>query len=202
MAKFIVFEGPDGAGKSTQIIEASRYLKEKGIKHVVFQDPGCTGLGDTVRKIVKSGELVSRTAEILLFIAARAELVESLIRPALERGYHVLCDRFELSTWAYQVNTGRSSVGIHSYVGNDGLNPNAYLVFLADHQELRRRRKERTGTDVFEEDDSLSTRVENGYRDIIHKGVYRGTTVHPIIGGDVSEVQERVKTLLDEILNG
>jgi dTMP kinase len=101
---FITLEGPEGSGKSSQLPALADYLRNQGYAVVVTREPGGTAVGDQIRDVLmnlKNVTIVPRT-EILLFLAARAQHVESLIRPALEAGKVVLCDRFGDSTLAYQ----------------------------------------------------------------------------------------------------
>jgi dTMP kinase len=101
---FITLEGPEGSGKTSQLPALAEYLRHAGYELVVTREPGGTAVGDQIRDVLMNLENVSilpRT-EILLFLAARAQHVEGLIRPALEAGKWVLCDRFGDSTLAYQ----------------------------------------------------------------------------------------------------
>jgi len=102
---FITFEGPEGGGKSTQIRSLARHLESQGRTVLCLREPGGTVTGDAIRKILQQGpggEPIAPSAELLLFAASRAQLVERMIRPALARGDWVLCDRFFDSTTAYQ----------------------------------------------------------------------------------------------------
>jgi dTMP kinase len=101
----IVFEGIEGAGKSTQLIRLGVRLAAAGVAHEVYREPGGTALGDEIRRILldPTREITPR-AEALLFMASRAELVERALKPALSAGRVVLLDRFTLSTYAYQVH--------------------------------------------------------------------------------------------------
>src|SRR5579862_8111730 len=101
--RLIVFEGSEGAGKSTQIGLLASWLTQAGRKNVVVREPGGTPLGDEIRRILlEPGGDVSPRAEALLFMASRAQLVERVVRPALDGHEVVLVDRFFLSTYAYQ----------------------------------------------------------------------------------------------------
>lgn len=102
--RFITFEGIDGCGKSTQLKLLTRYLKQQRIPFLVTREPGGTRLGEAIRKIVLSRASggVDARAELLLLFAARAQNVAETIRPALERGRIVLCDRFTDASLAYQ----------------------------------------------------------------------------------------------------
>ncbi|MDI6710762.1 MAG: dTMP kinase [Thermoanaerobacterales bacterium] len=103
-SRFIVFEGVDGAGKSTQVSLAAEALRGRGREVLVTREPGGTRLGEAVRRLlldVKNAEMTGET-EALLYAAARAQCVREVIAPALRRGTVVLCDRFADSTLAYQ----------------------------------------------------------------------------------------------------
>jgi dTMP kinase len=101
---FITFEGPDGAGKSTQIDLVARHLRQLGYEVFYTREPGGTAIGDQIREIlhdVNNTEMTAR-AEILLYSASRAQLVQEVILPRLAQGQVVLCDRYADSTYAYQ----------------------------------------------------------------------------------------------------
>ena len=101
---FIAFEGPEGSGKSTQIALLAGWLRERGLAVLTTREPGGTAIGDRARAILldHAASEMSPEAEVLLFSAARAQLVNEVIRPHLARGGVVLCDRFANSTMAYQ----------------------------------------------------------------------------------------------------
>jgi dTMP kinase len=99
--KFITFEGGEGAGKSTQVARLAERLRAGGIETVVAREPGGTPLGESIRELVLKSSPEAVT-ELLLFGAARAEHVAKVIRPALEHGTWVVCDRFIDSTRVYQ----------------------------------------------------------------------------------------------------
>ncbi|SFS87270.1 dTMP kinase [Marininema halotolerans] len=100
----ITLEGPEGAGKSTQIRRLHEYLESQGIPCMCTREPGGTAVGDRIREILLAPELTEMTlkAEVLLYAASRAQLVEEVIRPALASGKLVLCDRFVDSSIVYQ----------------------------------------------------------------------------------------------------
>ncbi len=102
--KLITIEGPDGAGKTTQVKKVSEYLRTKGLKVLVTREPGGTSLGEKLRKLLLTleGESPVPEAEALIYAASRAQLVKKVIIPALESGYIILCDRFVDSSLAYQ----------------------------------------------------------------------------------------------------
>ena len=102
MACFIVFEGGDGSGKSTQARSLLRRLRRRGIKVLHTREPGGTPLGQSLRLLLKSGEAMTPISELMLFEAARAQLVQDVIGPFLQQGGVVIADRFTSSTMAYQ----------------------------------------------------------------------------------------------------
>jgi dTMP kinase len=103
-SRFITLEGLEGSGKSTQIAHLERHLARRGIEVTVTREPGGTPLAEKLRQIVLSpgNESISPAAEVLIMFAARAVHLDTLIRPALEAGRWVLCDRFTDATFAYQ----------------------------------------------------------------------------------------------------
>lgn len=104
MSLFVTFEGPDGAGKSTQVRRVADRLERSGWSVVATREPGGTGLGERIREVLlgSSDDAIVPRAEALLMTAARSQHVHDVIRPALARGEIILCDRFADSTLAYQ----------------------------------------------------------------------------------------------------
>jgi dTMP kinase len=102
MACFIVFEGGDGSGKSTQVRSLMRRLRRRGVNVIRTREPGGTRLGQALRTLLKSGEPMTPISELMLFEAARAQLVQQVIKPFLAEGGVVIADRFTSSTVAYQ----------------------------------------------------------------------------------------------------
>ena len=102
MAIFIVLEGGDGSGKSTQARNLSQRLRRRSIPVLLTREPGGTPSGESIRRLLKGQRSFRPMSELLLFEAARAQLVESVIRPGLDGGTTVICDRYTASTVAYQ----------------------------------------------------------------------------------------------------
>ena len=131
---FITFEGTEGCGKSTQAKLLEKYLKGLGKKVVSSLEPGGTKIGRQVRNILLSSqEPLSRNAELFLFAADRAQNVEEVIKPALETGAVVICDRFIDSTVAYQIGGRKLPEELVRYlnaVSSAGLIPD--ITFLLD----------------------------------------------------------------------
>lgn len=134
---FITLDGIDGGGKSTQIELLQSHLEQLGIRVQTFRDPGSTRLGDAVRDILLHREDIplATTSEMLLYMAARAQLVAEQIRPALDSGATILCDRFLLANVVYQGFAGGLSVDSLWQVGRvatGGLLPDITIVLDID----------------------------------------------------------------------
>ena len=163
---FITFEGLDGSGKTTQTELLAAQIRETGREVVATREPGGTPLGERMREVLLAGDEISPWAEAALFAAARAELVEQVIAPALDRGAHVICDRYLDSSLAYQ--------GIARGLGVDrvlelnlpaihGHLPDRTYLLLLDPEESAKRVG--TATDRIEqEDDSFRQKVDDAYR--------------------------------------
>ncbi len=102
--RFITIEGPEGSGKSTHSRLLCLHLKKKGFKVLHAREPGSTKIGEAILKILldKNNKRMSGACELFLFLASRAQVVDEIIRPALAKGYIVVCDRFHDATVAYQ----------------------------------------------------------------------------------------------------
>jgi dTMP kinase len=134
--RLVVFEGGEGVGKSTQLARLSARLAAAGIAHRTFREPGGTRVGDRIRDLLlHSADALDARTEAALFIASRAELVATAVRPALARGEHVLLDRFLLSTYAYQIH-GRELpsdvVRSANMLATNGLVPDLTLILALD----------------------------------------------------------------------
>lgn len=166
MGAFIVLEGGEGVGKSTQVKALSLRLTNAGHNVLLTHEPGGTPLGEALRHLVKGEDGVSPLSELFLMLAARAQLVTQVIGPALDRGDVVVCDRFAPSTIAYQ-GWGRGlDVGmLHSlnHQATGGLQPD--LVVLLDAPvNLAMARKPQGVKDNFEQEDvAFHQRVREGY---------------------------------------
>lgn len=129
---FLVFEGVEGSGKSTQARRLAEWLEEKGIPHLLCREPGGTALGEEIRRLLLEGGAVGARAELLLMLAARATFVDELVRPHLAAGEVVIADRYQLSTFAYQ-GYGRGlpldEVRRINAFATGGLTPDLTIVF-------------------------------------------------------------------------
>ena len=130
---FITFEGADGCGKTTQIELLKKYLDEKNIKNIQTREPGATELGVELRKILLHYEKpVSDVAETFLYLADRAQHTEFEIKPMLDDGYIILCDRFIDSTVSYQGYARKqdiNQINKLNEIATKGLKPDLTIVF-------------------------------------------------------------------------
>jgi dTMP kinase len=165
---FVTFEGLDGSGKSTQVELLRAHLDESGREVVATREPGGTRLGEEIRELLLGGTEISPWAEAALFAAARAELVAEVIRPALERGADVVCDRYLDSSLAYQ--------GIARGLGVDrvlalnmdairGLLPDVTFLLLIDPGEAAARSGEASDR-IEREGGEFLREVDKAYREL------------------------------------
>ncbi len=155
---FVTFEGIDWSGKSTQAKLLAAWLEEQGRVVLTTREPGGTPVAEAVRELVLDREEMSPWAEAALYAAARAENVEAVIRPALERGEDVVCDRYLDSSVAYQGagrGLGEERVRDLSLLVTGGLLPDRTVLVALDPDQARRRagthhdRIERAGDDFM-----------------------------------------------------
>jgi dTMP kinase len=169
---FITFEGPEGSGKTSQIPTLARYLRQTGYDVLTTREPGGTPIGDQVRSVLlnKDNNDMQLRTEILLFQASRAQLVDQVIRPHLEKGGIVLCDRYADSTLAYQgYGYGISIRGLEAIINfaTGGLKPDLTLLLDIDVEVgLKRRQKDgdTNRLDIFEL--TFHQRVRDGYHQL------------------------------------
>lgn len=184
---FITFEGPEGAGKSTQLKHLVERLRGAGIDPVVTREPGGTPLGTRVREVLLDPELdMHALPEFLLYSASRAQLVQDVIRPALERGEVVICDRYFDSSLAYQ-GAGRGlPLSLLQSVTREvtrGLKPDLTILLDLDPVTGLERAARRGQPDRLERADlSFHQRVRQGFLDLARQEPQRFTVLdatHP-----------------------
>jgi dTMP kinase len=206
---FIVFEGGEGCGKSTQTRSLCRRLSRVGFHAVLTREPGGTKLGERVRRCLKQndGTQISPLAELLLIDAARAQLVSEVIRPALEAGQVVICDRFTPSTLVYQ-GYGRGldmdTLRAVNDAATDGLSTD--LVVLLDIPvEAGLGRKKGKDKDRFESESlAFHRRVRRGYLEMARADPKKWLVVDGRLPRKAieKEIWQRVSVLLCRESNG
>ena len=169
---FIVLEGVEGAGKSTQARLLSRWMDELSIPHTLAREPGGTPVGEAIRAIVLTkGEMtMPPETELFLILGARAAFVRDVVRPALDQGQVVLADRFDLSTFAYQ-GFGRGleleEVRRANALATGGLKADLALVLdLPVEVGLERKGGAASGDRIEREGEAYLSRVREGYRQL------------------------------------
>lgn len=134
--RFLVIDGPDGAGKTTQAVRVAEFCRRRGEDVVTLREPGATPAGEAIRDLLLDADTdVTPLAEMLLYQAARAQVVETVIRPALARGRSVVLDRYWYSTAAYQAHgLGLDPVAVRhvSAVATGGLEPDHVFILDVD----------------------------------------------------------------------
>lgn len=171
---FITLEGPDGAGKSTIIKLIGDYLKDKGIEFIMTREPGGTIIGEKIRDIILDNENIDMgpETEALLYAASRGQHIHEKISPALKEGKIVLCDRFVLSSLAYQGvgrNLGIKEVKSINDFAIQGIEPDLVLFFHIDAEvSLERKTKNLEGDRLEKEGKEFHNKVYNGYMELLN----------------------------------
>ncbi|HKS04831.1 MAG TPA: dTMP kinase [Gemmatimonadaceae bacterium] len=206
----IVFEGIEGAGKSTQLVRLGARLAAAGIAYETFREPGGTPLGDDIRRLLldPKSEIAPR-AEALLFMASRAELVERKLKPAIAAGRVILLDRFTLSTYAYQVfgrGLDEREVRAANVTATAGLVPDLTLLLRVLPETGAERARQRSAPDRMEsQGTAFHARVADAFARFEDR---TWQTAHPECGpilpieadGSADEVESRVLSALTEAL--
>ena len=199
---FVSFEGIDGAGKSTQVERLRAFLEQRGRKVFVTREPGGTELGERIRELLLDGDDVVPWAEAYLFAAARAQLVERVLRPALARGYDVIVDRYVDSSLAYQgVARGLGVPDVYELnrtAIQDLVPDRTFLLSLpAEDASLRHGAQAR---DRMERESLVFRRnVEDGYRELVEQFPDRIVELDASAskGEIAAAVRENVRQLLE-----
>jgi dTMP kinase len=198
---FIVLEGVEGAGKSTQARLLGEWLQDLGVRYTMAREPGGTPVGEAIREVVlDKGELtMPAETELFLILAARAAFSRDVVRPALDAGHLVVADRYDLSTFAYQ-GYGRGldldTISRANDVATGGLEPHLYLVLdLPVDTGLERKRGGGKSDRIEREGASFLSRVRAGYEAMA--GARSNATLIPA-QGTPEEVQYSIRKALAE----
>jgi dTMP kinase len=195
---FVTFEGLDGSGKTTQAERLAAALERDGRDVLLTREPGGTPLGERLREVLLAGEDMTASAEAALFAAARAELVDRVIHPAIERGADVVCDRYLDSSLAYQAiarGLGVERVLELNRQATRGLLPDRTFLLLVDLDESARRlgapdRMESQG-------DEFRRAVDRAYRELAELFPRRIVTIDGARPVDdiATEIRERLRDI-------
>jgi len=190
---FVTFEGIDGSGKSTQADLLREWLEQQGHTVVATREPGGTALGERVRELLLDGDAMAPWTEAALFTAARAELVEHVIGPALADGAEVVCDRYVDSSLAYQ-GVARG-LGVERVLGFNvdavrGMLPDVTFLLLVDVDEARKRSAAARDR-IEQEGDAFLSLVDNGYRQLA--GLFPHRIVAIEAGGPVHDIAKEIR---------
>jgi len=202
---FITLEGPDGSGKTTQIAPLADFLRQRGLTVLTTREPGGTSIGEQVRTVLHrlDNTAMHPRSETLLYLAARAQLVEEVIRPALARGEIVISDRFADSTLAYQGYGHGNDLQIVRqllHFATGGLWPNLTILFdLSADEGLRRRQ---TGGGEWNRLDAYQLafhqRVCEGYRVLAAQEPQRWVVIDAARPMDV--IQQELRAIVESRL--
>ena len=166
MSLFIVFEGIDGSGKTTQAELLAEKLTSIQQSNIIIREPGGTPLGESIRKELKSNPNLDPVTQLFLFSACRTELIKDVINPNLEEGHIVICDRYIFSTIAYQGHAEGLNI---AYIENmidlstGGLTPDI-VIFIDTPVEIAKKRRENEINDYYDQKDiDYYVRTREGY---------------------------------------
>ncbi|MBO8464071.1 MAG: dTMP kinase [Firmicutes bacterium] len=200
----ISIEGPDGAGKTTQISLLKQYLEQKGFSCILTREPGGTKISEKIRHLIldKENSKMGAVTEMLLYSAARAQLVHEVIRPALEEGKVIICDRYVDSSAVYQGiarNLGVDTVYEVNEYAIQGIWPDLTIHLDLEAEEGIRRKKNQTELDRMElETMDFHKKVCEGYRTLAKRNPDRIKTINAMLS--VEEIHEAIKKQLEFVI--
>ena len=200
---FIVMEGPDGSGKTTQINLLEQYLKEAGYECLITRAPGGTVIGEEVRELILNPEYkeMSPVTEMLLYAESRAQLVHEVIGPALEAGRIVISDRFVDSSIVYQGiarNLGISTVAAVNAPGIGIYRPDGiFFIDLSEAEGIRRKKNQKKLDRMEQESIDFHHLVSEGYRKVLAE---RPEVIKIDGGKDIDVIQKKIRNHVDELL--
>ena len=201
---FITLEGTEGSGKSTQLKTIEQYLQQYNRRYIKVREPGGTPIAEEIRNLLKTprkDDAMCDTTELLLMYAARAQLVNTVIKPAIEQGVDVICDRHDLSTVAYQGGGRGMDLGeikaISKVVLGD-FKPNLTILLDIDPIKGMQRAKARGELDRFEQSKmDFFVRVRNTYLECAKQD----PNIIKVVNGDdtLDNVSSHIRKLLDNL---
>ena len=201
---FITLEGTEGSGKSTQLKTIEQYLQQHNRRYIKVREPGGTPIAEEIRNLLKTprkDDTMCDTTELLLMYAARAQLVNTVIKPAIEQGVDVICDRHDLSTVAYQGGGRGMDLGeikaISKVVLGD-FKPNLTILLDIDPIKGMQRAKARGELDRFEQSKmDFFVRVRNTYLECAKQD----PNIIKVVNGDdtLDNVSSHIRKLLDNL---
>lgn len=197
---FISLEGPDGSGKTTQIQLLQEFLIERGYEVVLTREPGGTDISEQVRKIILdvNNEKMSNMTELLLYTAARAQLVDEIIRPALEAGKVVICDRFYDSSAVYQGIAREMGVDMVYQLNEEalqGILPDITFLMDMDAEEGIQRKKKQATLDRLEKENlEFHQKVVEGYRSLAKRNSQRIKVLNAT--DSIDQIQKQMRQYL------
>jgi dTMP kinase len=200
--KFITFEGSEGSGKSTHAKLLKDYLSKKGFSIILLREPGGTVISEELRKIILDPKNKSMTdiCEVLLYMAARAQLVKEVIKPALAKGKIIICDRFLDSTLAYQGFGGGVDLNLIKAIGKFstlGIKPD--LTFLLDIDTKEGLRRAGSNKDRIEQKKlSYHKKVRQGYLRLCNSEPRRIKLIP--VARDKIKTQGLIRKFMDSLL--
>lgn len=204
-ARFITFEGIDGAGKSTHLAWAAEFLRNRGIALVLTREPGGTALGESLRELLLDPRhVVHPETEALMMFAARRQHIAEVIGPALQRGDWVLCDRFTDASFAYQ-GGGRGVpeeiLRALERIVHPTLQPDLTVLFDVSTEIAQARVARIKSPDRFEREDAeFFKRVREAYLDRMRRSA--GRIVRMDGGGRIPDIEEALEKLLLSMMEG
>ena len=200
---FIVMEGPDGSGKTTQINLLKEYLEEAGYECLITREPGGTVIGEEVRQLILNPEHkeMSPVTEMLLYAASRAQLVHEVIGPALEEGKILISDRFVDSSIVYQGIARKLGISTVSAVNAPGIGiyrpDGIFFIDLSEAEGLRRKKEQKNLDRMEQEGIDFHHMVSEGYRKVLSGR----PEVMKIDGGrSIDTIQKKIRNHVDELL--
>ncbi len=177
MTRFITFEGIDGSGKSTQLELLVKKLKKMKKKVIVLREPGGNDVSENIRNILLNKENnITPEAEMMLFLAARSQMTNEIIKPAIENGTFVICDRYADSTLAYQGYGRKIDTELVHKLNEfvtSGIEPGCTFYLDIDTEETNRRKKGETEDRMESLGPEFMDRVRKGYLSIAGKNPER-----------------------------